>query len=32
MYRFTKNSDGSVNKESFGPFRFVPLKGKEGWN
>lgn len=32
MYRLTKNSDGSVNKESFGPFRFVPLKGKEGWN
>jgi hypothetical protein len=32
MYRFTKKEDGSVAKESFGPFRFVPLKGKEGWN
>ncbi|MBM3921274.1 MAG: protein-L-isoaspartate(D-aspartate) O-methyltransferase [Sphingomonadales bacterium] len=32
MYRFTKNADGTFKKESFGPFRFVPLKGKEGWN
>ena len=32
MFRFTKNPDGSLKKESFGPFRFVPLKGKEGWS
>lgn len=32
MFRFTKKEDGSLTKESFGPFRFVPLKGKEGWN
>jgi protein-L-isoaspartate(D-aspartate) O-methyltransferase len=30
MYRFTKTKDG-VKKETFGDFRFVPLKGKEGW-
>ena len=32
MFRFTKNGNGQLQKESFGPFRFVPLKGKEGWN
>jgi protein-L-isoaspartate(D-aspartate) O-methyltransferase len=32
MFRFIKKEDGTLGKESFGPFRFVPLKGKEGWN
>ncbi len=32
MFRISKTPDGKIINESFGPFRFVPLKGKEGWS
>jgi protein-L-isoaspartate(D-aspartate) O-methyltransferase len=32
MMRFTRISESSVKKESFGECKFVPLIGKNGWN
>jgi protein-L-isoaspartate(D-aspartate) O-methyltransferase len=31
MLRITRISDTHFNQESFGDFKFVPLKGKQGW-
>jgi protein-L-isoaspartate(D-aspartate) O-methyltransferase len=31
MLRITKNADGTFTEERFGGFRFVPLKGAQGW-
>jgi protein-L-isoaspartate(D-aspartate) O-methyltransferase len=31
MVRITKLADGTLKEERLGGFRFVPLKGKEGW-
>jgi protein-L-isoaspartate(D-aspartate) O-methyltransferase len=32
LVRATRRSDGSVDRESLGAVRFVPLIGEEGWN
>lgn len=32
MIRVKKTASGEIISEAFGLFRFVPLKGKEGWN
>lgn len=32
MLRITRLADSGTKTESFGTFRFVPLKGQEGWN
>jgi protein-L-isoaspartate(D-aspartate) O-methyltransferase len=31
MLRVTKHADGTFTEERFGGFRFVPLKGTQGW-
>lgn len=31
MIRIQKLPDGRIKKDNFGAFRFVPLKGKDGW-
>jgi protein-L-isoaspartate(D-aspartate) O-methyltransferase len=31
MIKITKDAGGTVQKESLEMFRFVPLKGKQGW-
>ncbi len=32
MYKITKTGQDEYHKETYSDFRFVPLKGKEGWN
>jgi hypothetical protein len=31
MLRITRISDTQFQQENFGDFKFVPLKGKQGW-